>query len=321
MNLRLEDARGQCYDGASAMSGCKKGVATVIKSINEKCLFTHCYGHALNLAVGDCIRNEKLLAETFDTIKEVCNLVKKSPKRDTHLKMLRDLTENENKSVHAFCPTRWTIRGESCQSMIENYGELMELWLWSLDNVKDTEMKARIRGVQSYTGEFKFLFGCHLGKIILVQTDNLSRTLQDARCTAAEGQYVAMTTVKVLEKMRNDESFENFWARVEIDRKKFNTDELMLCRQRKRPVRFSFGTVGTDHFPQSLKDMYSSIYFNALDNAIPAVKFRFEQTDWIVFKNIQELFLCSLRGKDFGESLGEVLQLYKDDFKGDELKV
>ena len=83
MNFRLEDARGQCYDGASAMSGCKKGVATVIKSINEKCLFTHCYLYALNFAVGDCIRNEKLLAETFDTIKEVCNLVKKSPKRDT----------------------------------------------------------------------------------------------------------------------------------------------------------------------------------------------------------------------------------------------
>ena len=118
--------------------------------------------------------------------------------------------------------------------MIENYDELMELWLWSLDNVKDTEMKARIRGVQSYTGEFKFLFGCHLGKIILVQTDNFSRTLQDARCTAAEGQYVAMTTVKVLENTRNDESFENFWARVEIGRKIFNIDEAMLCRRRKR---------------------------------------------------------------------------------------
>ena len=119
MNLRLEDARGQCYDGTSAMSGCKKGVTTVIKSTNEKCLFTHCYGHALNLAVGHCIRKEKLLAETFNTKKEVCNLVKKSPKKDTHFKMLRNLAENESKSVHAFCSTRRTIRGESCQSMIE----------------------------------------------------------------------------------------------------------------------------------------------------------------------------------------------------------
>ena len=37
-------------------------------------------------------------------------------------------------------------------------------------------------------------------------------------------------------------------------------------------------------------------------------------------KNIQELFLRSLRGEDFEEPLGEALQLYKDDFKGDELK-
>ena len=66
--------------------------------------------------------------------------------------------------------------------------------------------------------------------------------------------------------------------------------------------------------------MYGSIYFNALDNHIQAVKFRFEQTDWIVFKNIQELFFRSLRGEDFEEPLGEVLQLYKNDFKGDKLK-
>ena len=32
------------------------------------------------------------------------------------------------------------------------------------------------------------------------------------------------------------------------------------------------------------------------------------------------MFLRSLRGEDFEEPLGEVLQLYKDDFKGDKLK-
>ena len=37
-------------------------------------------------------------------------------------------------------------------------------------------------------------------------------------------------------------------------------------------------------------------------------------------KDIQELFLRSLRGEDFEEPLGEALQLYEDDFKGDELK-
>ena len=71
MGLKLEDVRAQCYDGASAMAGKKKGVATVIKNINGKCLYTHCYGYALNLAVGDSVKNVKLLADTFGTIKEV----------------------------------------------------------------------------------------------------------------------------------------------------------------------------------------------------------------------------------------------------------
>ena len=51
-----------------------------------------------------------------------------------------------------------------------------------MENVNDTEMKARIRSVQSHTGESKFLLG-KMVQIMLVQADNLSRTLQDARCT------------------------------------------------------------------------------------------------------------------------------------------
>ena len=39
MNLRIENANGQCYDGASSMSGKRSGVATQIKSLNRKCLY------------------------------------------------------------------------------------------------------------------------------------------------------------------------------------------------------------------------------------------------------------------------------------------
>ena len=51
MNLKLTDCRGQCYNGASTMSGSVSGVATRIKTLNSKCLYTHCYGHVLNLSV------------------------------------------------------------------------------------------------------------------------------------------------------------------------------------------------------------------------------------------------------------------------------
>ena len=54
MNLKIENSREQCYDEASAMSRTKSGVVTQLKLLRGKFLFTPCYGNPLNLAVGDC---------------------------------------------------------------------------------------------------------------------------------------------------------------------------------------------------------------------------------------------------------------------------
>ena len=84
MNLKLDNARGQCYDGAAVISGKKAGVATQIKAINSKCLYIHCYGHALNLSVKYACTKIQCLKNTFDTAKEICKLVKKFPQRETY---------------------------------------------------------------------------------------------------------------------------------------------------------------------------------------------------------------------------------------------
>ena len=89
------------------------------------------------------------LKETFETVYEICNLVEKSPQRDTKLTDLRDKFENESKGVYSFCTTHWTIRGETLKSVIVNHNELLELWMWSLSVLKDTAMKARIIGVST----------------------------------------------------------------------------------------------------------------------------------------------------------------------------
>ena len=305
MGLKLEDARAQCYDGASAMAGKKKDVATAIKNINCKCLYTHCYGYALNLAVGDLVKNVKLLADLFGTIKEVRSLIKNSPKRETHLKKLRDLSENENRYIHPFCPTRWTIRGQSCQAMIDNYEELMVLWEWSLNNAQEAEMKARIRGVQSYMQQLKFLFGCHLGKMILNHKDH--KALQDESCTAVEGQDAAMKTVKALESTRNEDRYKDFMKAVKADQNRFEIDEPPLLRKRRRSERVDhYFQPSTYHFPESNEQIFHRIYFEVLNNAIQTIKARFDETDWVVYKNIQEVFLNSLKGEPFQENLDVV---------------
>ena len=56
LNLAISKVRGQCYDGASAMSGTKSGVVKKMCDAEPRAVYTHCYGHALNLACGDTIR-------------------------------------------------------------------------------------------------------------------------------------------------------------------------------------------------------------------------------------------------------------------------
>ena len=77
--------QGQCYDGCSTMAGAKTGVAVQISELEPRAVFTHCYGHALNLAVSDTIKQSTLMRDCLDTCYEVVKLIKFSPKREAML--------------------------------------------------------------------------------------------------------------------------------------------------------------------------------------------------------------------------------------------
>jgi len=82
MNLALSKCRGLCYDGASSMLGARSGAAKQLNEDKNRAVFLHCYGHALNLAVGDSVKNSKILKDALEITFEVSKLVKYSPKRD-----------------------------------------------------------------------------------------------------------------------------------------------------------------------------------------------------------------------------------------------
>ena len=78
------------------MKGEKKGVAKQIKGIEKKALLTHCYTHSLNLAVGDTIKESKIMRDALETTHKITKLVKKSPKRDTKLGAIKKAFETED---------------------------------------------------------------------------------------------------------------------------------------------------------------------------------------------------------------------------------
>ena len=73
-DLPMSKLRGQCYDMAATMAGKKTGVATQIQKLEPRAVYTHCYGHALNLACNDSIKTCKLLRDTLDVTRELRTL-------------------------------------------------------------------------------------------------------------------------------------------------------------------------------------------------------------------------------------------------------
>ena len=95
-------------------------------------------------------------------------------------------------------------------SIIVNYPALKEVWTWSLDNCSDTEMKARIQGVDYHMMKFYFFYELALGECILRHADSLSTTLQRPNMSAAEGQSIASITVNTLSNLRSERKFTCF---------------------------------------------------------------------------------------------------------------
>ena len=140
LNLSINQCHGQCDDGASNMAGAKTGVATQLARYEPRAIFTHCYGHALNLAAGDTIKRNHLLCDALDTTLEISKLVKWSPRREAIFKTLKSELAPGTPGFRTLCPTRWTVRASSLKSVLDNYTALQELWEKSLHASKTLKL-------------------------------------------------------------------------------------------------------------------------------------------------------------------------------------
>ena len=116
MNANVSDCRGQCYDGASNMRGAKNGVAAIIRKEKSRALYTHCYGHSLNLAVADTVKQSKVCRDALDIAFEITRLIKFSPKRNAAFNRIKSSHQDDDYptvGIRTFCHTRWTVRGDA----------------------------------------------------------------------------------------------------------------------------------------------------------------------------------------------------------------
>ena len=313
MNLRFDKVRGQCYDGASAMSGKRRGVAKQISDIEPRAVFTHCYGHALNLAASDTIKSLKVMKDALETTHEITKLIKFSPRREAIFQVVKQDMPGTSSGIRVLCPTRWTVKADALASIMSNFEALQITWEEAVDVVSDTEVKARIRGVSAVMSTFDYLYGNVLGEMLLKHADNLSSTLQHKTISAAEGQQVAQMTVQTLRSLRNEASFDLFWLKVNKIASDFGVGEPQLPRRRRVPRRYDDGQSEGD-FHAEAKSLYRQQYFEAIDLIVTCIEYRFNQPGYKTYQSLQSLLLKACRLEECESDLQTVCQFYKDDF-------
>ena len=132
------------------MLGKKSGVAMELSAIQPKALPTHCFAHSVTLAVKGLTSDCKLLCHTMGAVGEITVLVKFSPKRE---KTLGDINKNvegldqeglevKRESLDKLCATRWTVRANCLQKIIDQYNSLQQLWNLCLQEKLTTDVRS-----------------------------------------------------------------------------------------------------------------------------------------------------------------------------------
>ena len=299
------------------MSGCRSGIAKKITDIESRALYTHCYGHSLNLAVGDTVKTIKPLQDIMDIAYEISGLIKLSPKRDNKFDLIKKELAPDTPGFRVLCPTRWTVRANSLKSILDNYTVLLMLWDECLEEHLQSDIRARIIGVQA---QMNFLFGLSLCYLILKHSDNLSCALQGTKISAAEGQATASKTVKTIESLRTDEMYRLFWGKVCQTASEFEIGDPSLPRRRKRPARYEEG-LSSPHFSETPQSHYRQLYYECIDSIVNCIRKRFDQPGYKTYQQMEQLLLKAVHGENYSSELAAVIEVYKDDLDATRLEI
>ncbi len=121
-------------------------------------------------------------------------------------------------------------------------------------------------------------------------------------------------TIKTLRSMRCEEQFNLFWNKVVYLATTEQVDEPVLPRLRRAPTRLEVGSAPSVSIHNTPEDMYRQVYYEALDLILGSITERFDQDDYRVYIQCEELLLKAARGQDYQAEINHVTTFYGSDF-------
>ena len=129
----------------------------------------------------------------------------------------------------------------------------------------------------------------------------LAKNLQGVKVSAAEGAEYAQIVQKQLREERNDDEYDLFWNGVVTDQVLYNVSEPATTGRIRSESQLSE------------KLQYRAIYYEAYDNIDRAISERFDQADFLIYKDLQQVFMNAVQGMPNEEEMRRVCKTYSAD--------
>ncbi|CAF3500966.1 unnamed protein product [Adineta steineri] len=294
-SLSLDACRGQGYDGAATMSGIHDGVAANILRKQKKAFFVHCNAHSLDLALQDLSKESIAINTAINVTKDIVNFVRRSPKRLNIAEKLSYDLSIKSSQLKPLCPTRWTVRASSMNSLLTNY-QLVKSVMQEVVDQKGTSGVAAA-GWLNQMENFQTFFGLKLGHLIFVATEELSCSLQRVENSLHDVLCAVNVLINYFTRIRSDEYFENFYSKL-VAEAEYLTDEPRMPRNRRPPSRFITDATQIPRIPSTCTELYKNQYQNVIDGVLKALNNRFKQSIFPLLCEVQEFLITVANGSE-----------------------
>ena len=146
--INASKIRGQCYDGASNVSGIRSGLQARIKEVSASALFVHCYAHVLNLVIVDAMTSNATARDFFGTLQNLYVFIQTCTKRhaiytdrqaEIHARINCSKTF-QVRTLKRLCETRWACRADA----VHTFNMTIDAVIATLKHTRETTTKTKI---------------------------------------------------------------------------------------------------------------------------------------------------------------------------------
>jgi len=278
LSLSWLDIIAVCFDGASTMAGNINGVQAKCKEKNSKIFNVHCHAHCLNLVLIDCIgRSNCIVFDFFGTIQFLYAFIEASCIRHSILETVANQINLKLKTLKSISTTRWACRYEAVAAVKNNYTAIIIAIQTICDTTKQSEVKAKSRGLILQLKTFDFIFALNMLHPILLLIVKVNSCLQAEELNLLTSTNLIQSLKQKLYQLRSDTTFFNDIYCDTVKHCEENNVAIPKVRKRKISTKIDY-SANNQYFADTKEEELRVSCFNVvLDDLLNGLNDRFNQ--------------------------------------------